>query len=163
MANLITLARIALAAALLFCRPLSGPFYAIFFAAGLTDVLDGVIARRTNTESDLGAKLDSLADFLLVLACAIKLIPVVSVPVWIYVWIGAIAAIRAANAVSGLVIRKKPVFLHTVMNRITGCLLFAFPFTVPLVPLEYTAPVVCAVATFAAIREGYFIRTGRTE
>ena len=163
MANLITLARIALAAALLFCRPLSVPFCAILVAAGLTDVIDGEIARRTNTESVLGAKLDSLADFLFIIVCAIKLIPVVDFPTWIYVWIGVIAAIRAANAVAGLVKRKKLIFLHTVSNKITGCLLFAFPFTLPFVSHVYTAPAVCAVASFAAIREGYLIRKSETE
>ena len=161
MANLITLARIALAAALLFCRPFSGSFYAILIAAGLTDVIDGEIARRTKTESDFGSKIDTLADFTLFLACAIDLIPVVSVPVWVYIWAGAVAAIRIANAVSGLVMRKKLIFLHTVMNKVAGCLIFFLPFTLSFLALKYTAPAVCAVATFAAVQEGHFIRTGR--
>ena len=160
MANKITLARIALAAALLFCPALSVAFYAVYAAAGLTDAIDGVIARRTNTASEFGAKLDSLADFSLFLVCASGLIPVVNVPIWIYVWAGVIAAIRVVNAVSGLVLRKKPIFLHTAANKITGCLVFALPFTLPFAELKYTAPVVCAAATFAAVQEGHFIRTG---
>ena len=31
---------------------------------GLTDVMDGIIARKTNTVSDFGAKLDTGADFI---------------------------------------------------------------------------------------------------
>ena len=33
--------------------------------------------------------------------------------------------------------------------------------TIPVLPLKYSAIVVCAVVTFAAIQEGYFIRTER--
>ena len=47
------------------------------------------------------------------------------------------------------------------MNKATGILLFLLPLTIPAVPLKYSAIVVCAVATFAAIQEGHFIRTGR--
>ena len=44
------------------------------------------------------------------------------------------------------------------MNKATGALLFLLPLTLPAVPLKYTAIVVCAAATFAAIQEGYSIR-----
>jgi CDP-diacylglycerol--glycerol-3-phosphate 3-phosphatidyltransferase len=47
------------------------------------------------------------------------------------------------------------------MNKATGALLFLLPLTLPAVPLKYTAIVVCAAATFAAIQEGHFIRTER--
>ena len=47
------------------------------------------------------------------------------------------------------------------MNRVAGGLLFTLPLTLPFVPLAVTAPVVCAVAAFATIQEGHFIRTGR--
>ena len=42
-------------------------------------------------------------------------------------------------------------------------LLFVLPLTVPVVTLKYSAPLVCTAATFAAIQEGHYIRTGRDD
>lgn len=89
------------------------------------------------------------------------LIPVLDVPVWLWVCIGIIAAIKSINLVSGFIVQKKFVVEHTVMNKITGLLLFIFPLTLSIIDLKYSAIVLCAVATFAAIQEGYFIRMGK--
>lgn len=60
----------------------------IFAAAGLTDLLDGFIARRFNQKSDLGAILDPAADKLLMTTAFILLaFPrthyVVQIPAWV--------------------------------------------------------------------------------
>jgi CDP-diacylglycerol--glycerol-3-phosphate 3-phosphatidyltransferase len=47
------------------------------------------------------------------------------------------------------------------MNKVTGTLLFMLPMTLAIVPLIYTGIPICSVATFAAIQEGHFIRTGK--
>ena len=163
MANLITGIRILADAALLLCQPLSPAFYVLYIAAGISDMIDGPVARRTHTVSDFGARLDTAADFVLVAACLIKLLPVLDVPVWLYVWIGVIALIKAVNFVSGYVMQKRFVALHTPMNKATGVLLFLLPLTLSCIELKYSAVPVCAVATFAALQEGHFIRTGRRE
>lgn len=80
----------------------STPFYILYMICGLSDVLDGIIARKTNTASSFGARLDTIADFIFV----------------------------------------------------TVLLMFWINF-------KYSAMVVCVVATFAAIQEGYYIRKGR--
>lgn len=124
-------------------------------------MIDGTVARRTGKASEFGARLDSIADIVFVVVCLIKLIPVVSIPVWLYVWIGIIALIRIINIVSGYIMQKRFIMLHTIMNKVTGLLLFVLPLTVRSVDLKYTAIPVCAVATFAAIQEGHFIRMNR--
>lgn len=160
-ANVITALRIMLSAALLFCTALSVPFYVLYLAAGITDLIDGAVARATDTVSGFGAKLDTVADLVLVIVCLVKLLPVMSVPAWIWVWTGIIALIKVINIICGFVIRKQFTAIHTVMNRVTGLLLFLLPLTVRVIDLKYSGAVVCTVAAFSAIQEGHFIRTGR--
>ena len=127
----------------------------------MSDMLDGFVARKTDTASKLGARLDTIADFVLVIVCLIKLLPVLSVPAWLYGWIGIIALIKVVNIISGFAVQKRFMAVHSVMNKATGVLLFLLPLTIPAVPLKCSAVVVCAAATFAAVQEGHFIRTGR--
>ncbi len=161
MANAITFFRIAAAIVLLFCPVSSPAFYALYIAAGLSDMLDGFVARKTDTVSILGARLDTMADCVLVAVCLIKWLPTLRIPAWLYAWIGIIALIKVVNIIFGFVVQRKFVAIHSVMNRATGALLFLLPLTIPAVPLKYSAIVVCAAATFAAVQEGHFIRTGR--
>ena len=161
MANTITFFRIAASIVLLFCPVFSPAFYAFYIAAGLSDMLDGFVARKTDSVSKLGARLDTMADFVFVVVCLIKLLPVLHIPAWLYAWIGIIALIKVVNIISGLAVQKKLVAVHSVMNKATGALLFLLPLTIPVLSLKYSAIVVCAVVTFAAIQEGHLIRTGR--
>jgi len=161
MANTITVFRIAASVILLFCPVFSPAFYVLYIAAGLSDMLDGFVARKTNTVSNLGAKLDTVADFVFVVVCLIKLLPILRIPAWLYIWIGMIALIKAVDIVSGFAVQKRFVAVHSVMNKVTGALLFLLPLTIPAVPLKYSAVIACTAATLAAIQEGHFIRTER--
>ena len=96
MANAISIIRIPASIALLFCRAFSPAFYVFYIAAGLSDMLDGFVARKTDTVSKLGARLDTIADFVFVVVCLIKLLPVLSVPAWLYAWIGMIVLINGS-------------------------------------------------------------------
>lgn len=155
--------RILCALALLFCQPFSPSFIILYLITGITDVIDGAVARRTNTTSEFGAKLDTAADFVFVAACLMKLLPNLAVPLWLWIWIVLIALIKMINMISGYVIQKRFVAMHTIMNKVTGILLFILPLTLPVVELKYSAPLVCALATFAAIQEGHYIRTGKED
>ena len=57
---------------------------------------------------------------------------------FIWIWVGIIAVIKGVNIILGFVIRKKIVGKHTVMNKITGFLLFVFPFTLSFIDLKYS-------------------------
>ncbi len=123
-------------------------------------MLDGYFARKLRCESKTGAILDSLADLVFVACCCYKLIPVLAFPKWLWIWGGAIVSIKVINQICALMIFRKFVFPHTIANKVTGVLLFI---GVPLTLfLESIVPmiVIAVVATFAAVQEGHFIRTG---
>ena len=160
MANIITCIRIICSIALLFCPVFSPAFYALYATAGVSDMIDGTVARKTGTVSEFGSKLDTAADFVLVVVCLIKLIPVIQTPAWLIIWIIVIAVIKAINLISGYVMRKEIIVLHTIMNKVTGILLFVLPLTLTTIDLKYSGAIVSAAATFAAIQEGHLIRTG---
>lgn len=83
--NTLTLLRIAAIPAILIAldEQRFGLAFALFFAAGATDALDGGIARMTNTRTDLGSYLDPLADKGLVLSLLLKLTWMGMVPTWV--------------------------------------------------------------------------------
>ena len=124
-------------------------------------MIDGTVARKTNTVSKSGEMLDTIADLIFVAVCFIKLIPVLDIPLWLYIWIAVIGLIRIVNIISGFVIQKRFVILHTITNKLTGALLFILPFTLQFVDLSYSAAIVCFIATFAAAQEGHCIRAGK--
>ena len=74
MANAITIFRMAAGIVLLFCPAFSPAFYVLYIMAGLSDILDGFAARKTNTASRFGARLDTTADYVFVIVCLIKLL-----------------------------------------------------------------------------------------
>ena len=153
-ANIITSCRIFGSVLLLFFPAFSLPFYIIYLLCGLSDMIDGTIARRTSGISKFGSQLDTVADLFFVAASLVKLLPAIHIPLWLWIWGGVIAVIKIGNILWGYISTKKFISLHTVMNKATGFLLFLLPLTISFVDLEWTAVVVCAIATFSAIQEG---------
>lgn len=161
MANFITSCRIICSIMLLFISSLSKAFNILYLIAGFIDMIDGTVARKTNTVSEFGSKLDTVADFIFVVVCFIKFLPLWDMPTWIWVWVGIIAVIKIINIASGFVVHKKLVAEHSAMNKIAGLMLFILPLTLSIIDLKYSAIAVSTVATFAAIQEGYDIRAER--
>jgi cardiolipin synthase len=83
--NLLTIIRILLIPALVNCLVYGYYVYGllIFLLAGLTDSLDGIIARTSNQRTILGAYLDPMADKLLLNACFVTLAVLHLIPSWI--------------------------------------------------------------------------------
>lgn len=162
MANVLTCCRILLSGVLIFFPAFSPVFYACYLAAGFSDMIDGTVARKLGTESALGAKLDTAADIVFFSASAVKILPAAAIPSGVWIWAGIVALIKLVNIISGFVLYKKFVSVHTAANKVTGFLLFLLPLTMSAISIKYTAIVVCAVACFAAVQEGHFIRTGKT-
>ena len=93
----------------------------------------------------------------------IKILPVLAIPTWLCIWIGVIAIIKVFNMILGYIVQKKFVAKHTIMNKVTGAVLFAFPLTLSIVDLKYSGSFICIIAILAAVQEGYLIRTGNRQ
>ena len=154
-ANIITGSRIVLSLPLLLIPLTSAWFYVLYLLCGLSDMIDGTVARRTNSASDFGARLDTVSDLVFMTVALIKFVPHFDIPVWLWIWIGVIAMIKLGNAVWGFVRTKKLISPHTILNKVAGLFLFLLPATISFVDLTYTLPIVCTLATVAAIHEVY--------
>ncbi len=160
-ANIITICRISCSVCLLFCPVFSACFYVVYLFCGFTDMVDGTVARSTNAVSEFGAKLDTVADIAFISVSSFKIFPTIHIQKWLWVWVSIIAVVKIGNYIWGIIYHKKIVSLHTISNKITGLFLFLLPLTMPFVEAHCSIPVVCAVATFSAIQEGYYIGTDR--
>lgn len=155
LANCISFARIVLALVLLLVKPLSITFILIYLACGISDVLDGYIARKTDTVSVLGSKLDSVADLIMVSVVIVLLYPLVKsvMQIEIVVWVVVIGIIRSLSILVVLVKFKTFEILHTYGNKITGLLLFVFPFSLLFDHLSIFVYIICGIASFSALEE----------
>ena len=98
-ANIITSCRIICSILILFCPVFSLEFYVVYLLGGFTDMVDGIVARKTETASEFGARLDTVADFIFATVLLIKILSGIEVPVWLRIWIIIIAGIKIANIV----------------------------------------------------------------
>ena len=160
-ANIITGSRIVLSLPLLFIPLSSAWFYILYLFCGLTDMIDGAIARRTGAVSKFGARLDTTSDFVFMLVCAIKLLPLIHIPVWLWVWIIIVALIKIFNIALVFISKKKLISIHSVLNKITGFALFLLPPTLTFLETTYIVATICVLATIAVMQEVYFIAKGQ--
>ncbi len=157
MPNVISVLRIAGSISLLFCDVRGWPFWSLYVLGGLSDIIDGWLARKLHAESKSGAILDSVSDIVFVACCAISLLSVLEIPMWLWIWAGVIVIIKIVNQISSLVVCKRFCFPHTLANKLTGFLLFLMVPTMfwSMIPIS----IVASLATFAAVQEGHYIRT----
>ena len=156
-ANILTGFRIFGSILLLFFPAFSLNFYITYILCGFSDMIDGIIARKTNSTSEFGSRLDTTADFVFVVVSLFKLLPAIHSPQWLWIWGGVISVIKISNIIWGYVSKKQFISVHTIMNKVTGLLLFLWPLTISFVELKYIAVTVCSVATLSAIQEGFYV------
>lgn len=154
-ADFVTLLRMAGTLALPTLRPLSPAFLWIYALTGLTDVLDGWIARKTETASPFGARLDSIADLLFYAVMLLRVFPALwqLLPGGIWYAVAGILAIRVSAYLVAAVKYRLFASMHTYLNKLTGLVVFMIPF---LLSTGYAAAYcwrVCGVAALAAMEE----------
>ena len=118
-------------------------------------MLDGAAARKTHTESKKGAVIDSIADIVFIVVTAIKLFkplfkifPQQSLTAFIL-----IALIRISAYIIGIIKFHRPAFLHTVLNKITGFVLFITPYFLFIIDANILAAVLCIISGLSSLED----------
>jgi len=141
--NLLTMGRILLIPWVLWLLDQGTPkdcIYAalVYSAAAITDLLDGMLARRMGIVSVLGKFLDPLADKLLVMAALIWMVPMGRVPEWAVVLLLAreisVTGLRSIASSEGLVISAGGGGKNKTALQMVGilCLMLGYPYDIDL-------------------------------
>lgn len=153
--NIISVFRIVATAALLFTSAFSNVFFGIYVLAGVSDVLDGWIARSTGNTSELGARLDSIADLLFYAVMAVKLFPVLLLRLPFIIWcmLGIVLVLRLASYGAVAIRYGRFASLHTYMNKLTGAVVFLVPFVIRTTFAVAFCVLGCIIALMAVLEE----------
>ena len=153
LANIITVLRMVFAAVMVFAAPFSVLFWVCYVCCGLSDIIDGPVARALHRQSDTGARLDSIADMVFALAIAIVAVMYIAIPLWLWLGAAAVAVLRLAGYGIGYCKFKTFSSLHTYLNKAVGGLIFAFPLLYFLLGMTVTGIILCAAAALSAAEE----------
>lgn len=153
--NCITVLRIIGTFVLLFITPLTAAFFVIYTLTGVTDVLDGFIARKCGLSSEFGARLDSISDLLFYTVMLIKILPIMiaKLPAEIWYAVGVILILRIASYITAAIKYKRFASLHTYMNKLTGAAVFTVPYVICLPFAAAICFVYCGIAAIASAEE----------
>lgn len=153
--NLITTIRIIGSFCLLFVPPLGKAFYIIYSISGLSDALDGYVARKTNSVSELGSKLDSIADLCFYIMMILRIFPVLfeKLPIWIWYMVLTVVVLRIASYTVSAVKFRKFASLHTYLNKFSTLMIFFVPFIINLGMLPVYCTVICTAGIVSSVEE----------
>lgn len=155
LSDTITALRIAASVLLLFFSRDSVWFLSVYTFAGLTDVLDGWLARRTGTASEFGARLDSIADLIFYGVLLSRIFPDLweALPMAIWYTVAVIVFVRLAAYAAAAIRYRQFAALHTWLNKLTGIAVFLLPYVLTFTSGVAYSWAVCILAFVAAAQE----------
>ena len=133
--------------------PFSPAFWCVYLCGGLTDIMDGWIARKQSRPNAFGAKLDSAADFVFAGAIAIFAVIHIEIPVWLWLCISGVAFVRLTGYGIGFYKYRAFSALHSYANKMTGVCVFMAPMLYKVTGLAVTGVILSAVAFASALEE----------
>lgn len=150
LANIISSSRILCAMVLFFFNELTNLFLVIYCYCGLTDFVDGRIARKFNSISMLGTRLDTAGDVFTYLALTKILYIKNIVPIWALIWFAITLIGFTASAVISKVRLGKFYFVHSLLGKILGFAIFLLPLAITFIEAQIYLGIICLISTIAA-------------
>lgn len=128
-------------------------FWTLYCWGGVSDMIDGPLARKLVAVSKPGSRIDSLADIVFAVCAGIKILPSLTLPLWIWLWVTTIGIAKAV----GISINSKWnhcfTVSHSFLNRLTGLLLFCLPLANILLEVILPVIITCFVATLSILED----------
>lgn len=155
--NFVTLSRIVSALFLLPIHDFSNAFFAVYTYCGVSDILDGFLARKLKVTNESGARLDSIADIIFYGVTVYKMFPVLYSILTPLIWCIVVTAllIRIISYAVAAIKYRRFASMHTYMNKLTGFLVFAVPYIVFKPFAKPICLIISVVAVLAAAEELY--------
>lgn len=153
MANFISISRIIMSLLLILYIPTSLEFTFLYLAAGLSDILDGYIARLTETRSKLGARLDSFADLIFLIVVLTKILPILRISSYIILFMILIASIKLVSLIICKIKFNHFAFIHTLSSKATGFIVFIYYFFISSNLSRFYLYIICSIALISAGEE----------
>lgn len=159
--NQLTIFRLLLVPVIGYSLSVNFPYHdqvsaAVYATAAATDTLDGQIARRRNSVSELGKLLDPLADKILVITVLVILVGQSIIPAWVVVVVFAreflITGLRFVAANQGVVVTSTPWGKSKTLTQ--NLMIFLLILEQPFPVLHVAALVVVGVAVTATVLSG---------
>jgi CDP-diacylglycerol--glycerol-3-phosphate 3-phosphatidyltransferase len=117
---------------------LSLPFLVIYTIAGITDMIDGPIARKFNVTSPLGANLDGIADYFFVVVALVTIIPALNFNAFSIAIVIGFVILKVAGMIVGYIHYKQLMMMHTYLSKAGAMFAFLFPLVHAIYPYENT-------------------------
>ena len=157
LANIITSLRILGTLSLLWLTPLSTAWQIVYGLCGVTDVLDGTVARAMHIQSRFGAKLDSVSDLCFYAVMLVQLLKplVLRLPLWIWYPVAAVIIIRIFDYSYAAVKFGGLASTHAILNKASGFCIFLLPYAMKYLSkyLLWYGCFIVLLTAFAAIYE----------
>lgn len=153
--NLLTLARMWLCIPLGITEALSPLFFLLYTLIGMSDILDGWLARRWHCATFFGAQLDGAADLIAFGVIGWKIRPFLHFPTWLWGLLVCIVCVRIGNMVCAYLSKNTNIFQHTLLNRLTGLLLFISIYLIENALFQWLAAGIAILALLAALQESF--------
>lgn len=123
--------------------------------SGISDVLDGMIARKMKITSRLGAKLDSAADLMFYAVMLIRIFPIMWINLSKRIWfaVGMIVILRIISYYFVALKYHQFASPHTYLNKMTGTAVFSIPYIIETPIANAFCWTVCVIAMISTVRE----------
>jgi CDP-diacylglycerol--glycerol-3-phosphate 3-phosphatidyltransferase len=125
----------------------------MYILCGITDVLDGYLARKYHLQSELGAKYDSIGDVIFFVVVGILCLRYLLFPIWMLVILMLVLGIRLLSLTIGYRKYYQLVTFHTYANKVTGLIVFILPMLTQVHNLSIVYIIMGSIAMYSSLEE----------